>query len=54
MTREAERHPWRYRCTLHTKKWTKHRIEYYATQFKQAIDIKHARMKSKTTTAAKK
>lgn len=39
-SRQVRRHPYSFRCTLHTKKWTKARVNHYANIFAQATKMK--------------
>ena len=39
-SRHTRRHPYKFRCTLHTKRWTKSRINHYANIFSQAVKTK--------------
>ena len=48
-SRHTRRHPYSFRCTLHTKKWTKARVDHYANIFAQAT-----KMKSTETSLEKK
>lgn len=42
-SRHTRRHPYKFRCTLHTKKWTKARVNHYANIFAQATKMKTAK-----------